>query len=403
MQLRARKRSSRSGMAVSEFVAKISGLSDSPRLVVFSGAGISFSAGSSSLYGRPLCQTHTGTGMSLFSTPGGLYDRARKKHGLADGTKLFSDAFFRENPAALGSFLAAVHEEALAAAPTPSHLALTSMCYHGSLVRHYSMNIDGLSKEAGMQTWDATGNPTAPCVELHGSLRHVVCGACLHSEPATADVAGMRALHITRILPITPSCPAALLKRGRRLPCPRCGPEVFLRYKVMLYGDTEGHCIHHDVEQLFATMARDVAACDAVVWAGISFVQVTTGARPCPTSRSRPDPPLCAPMPRPGQSASVEYFRRVRAMTRPVPRRTAEGVEGAAGEAMGPRHFLVNPDEDALFSLVSACSNADELRVQLVCANADEVLTALASRLLPPSSAPEGAGPAKKQKREVPG
>ena len=45
------------------------------------------------------------------------------------------------------------------------------------------------------------------------------------------------------------------------------------------------------------------------------------------------------------QSASVDYFRRVRSMLR-----AAKRVEACT-------HVLLNPSEDALWNLTSACSN----------------------------------------------
>lgn len=73
-------------------------------------------------------------------------------------------------------------------------------------------------------------------------------------------------------------------------------------------------------ESVFDVMAEDLAVADLVLWVGISFEQ----------------------------SASVDYFRRVRSMLR-----AAHRVEACT-------HVLLNPSEDALWNLTSACSNLGE-------------------------------------------
>ena len=70
-------------------------------------------------------------------------------------------------------------------------------------------------------------------------------------------------------------------------------------------------------EAVFDVMEEDVAVADLILWVGISFEQ----------------------------SASVAYFRRVRSMLR------------AAERTGACTHVLLNPSEDALWNLTSACSN----------------------------------------------
>ena len=67
-------------------------------------------------------------------------------------------------------------------------------------------------------------------------------------------------------------------------------------------------------------MESDVTQADLILWVGISFEQ----------------------------SASTTYFRRVRGMLR------------SAQRAAACRHALINPSEDALWNLTSACSNLGE-------------------------------------------
>ena len=55
----------------------------------------------------------------MFSTRNGLYERARKRFKIADGSKLFSYAFYRQRPADVQGFLAQVYGEAAGSAPAP--------------------------------------------------------------------------------------------------------------------------------------------------------------------------------------------------------------------------------------------------------------------------------------------
>ena len=117
---------------------------------------------------------------------GGLYEKARKKYGLHDGMRLFHYSFFQKRRAdcqVLGSpraspyllsaaiplltrccshtqaFLTGVWAETVQAKPTLSHQAVVTLARQGRLLRHYTMNIDGLHSEVGLR-WDPALNPT---------------------------------------------------------------------------------------------------------------------------------------------------------------------------------------------------------------------------------------------------
>ena len=91
--------------------------------------------------------------MSTFSTKGGLYERAQKKFKLSDGKALFTYGFFdRQRPEAQ-AFFADIYLEAVRARPARGHLALAGLQDAGRLLRHYTLNIDGLAEEVGMDTW----------------------------------------------------------------------------------------------------------------------------------------------------------------------------------------------------------------------------------------------------------
>lgn len=213
------------------------------RVVVFSGSGISAAAG-----------------MSTFSEPGGLYERARRRYKLDSGVRLFYYSFFKRRRADAHAFFADVWREAAAASPTPSHVALAELAAQGRLVRHYTMNIDGLHRRAGLSTWGARRNPSGLSVEMHGCVLEAVC----EGEACKA------------VLPLDDGLAAGL---ARGAACPKCGGA--LRIRVMMYDDEDEELITDDFEQL---MERDLASADVVLWMGISFEQ----------------------------SASVEHFRRAR-------------------------------------------------------------------------------------------
>jgi NAD-dependent SIR2 family protein deacetylase len=219
-------------------------------IVVFTGSGLS-----------------AASGMSTFSTPGGLYERAARAYSLADGKALFTHAFFARRRADALAFLADVHAEAAAARPAPAHAALAALAATGALRRHYTLNVDGLAAAAGLSTWTPTA-PGGATVEMHGSVRELVCAACGAAAPATpAAVAAMRAREV--------------------VPCGACAAGEGLRFRLMLYDDADAEHISPDA--VLDALDADVAAADLILWVGISFQQ----------------------------SASTAYFRRARARARP--------------------------------------------------------------------------------------
>ncbi|PRW33021.1 DHS-like NAD FAD-binding domain-containing [Chlorella sorokiniana] len=274
------------------------------RIVVFSGSGLSASSG-----------------MSTFSTRGGLYERAQRKYKLADGKSLFTYAFFdRQRPEAQ-AFFADIYSEAVAAEPAAGHHALRQLHDAGRLLRHYTLNIDGLAEQVGMDTWHHERNTSGVTVEMHGNVRHLVCPECHATRPMTAALAKQ-------------------IRAKVAVPCGAAGcSHDAMRFKVMMYDDGEAECITPD--DVMELMEEDVKAADLVLWVGISFQQ----------------------------SASTVYFRKVRCWMQEA------GRLGVAVQA------LINPSDEALFNLRTAMSNQHELRVLEVLAESDEVLPLLADRL----------------------
>lgn len=79
------------------------------------------------------------------------------------GKSLFTYAFFdRQRPEAQ-AFFADIYSEAVAAEPAVGHHALRQLHDAGRLLRHYTLNIDGLAEQVG------AGN-------LGAGLTRVYCG-----------------------------------------------------------------------------------------------------------------------------------------------------------------------------------------------------------------------------------
>lgn len=61
---------------------------------------------------------------------------------------------------AVQAFFADIYAEARKAKPGPGHMALAQIAGANKLLRHYTMNIDGLAETAGMDAWHVENNPT---------------------------------------------------------------------------------------------------------------------------------------------------------------------------------------------------------------------------------------------------
>lgn len=85
------------------------------------------------------------SGMSMFSTANGLYQRACKRFGIADGKKLFTWRFFEKQRTEVTSFFVDIHKEAVRARAGTGHCAVAELEAAGKLLRHYTMNVDGLA------------------------------------------------------------------------------------------------------------------------------------------------------------------------------------------------------------------------------------------------------------------
>lgn len=281
------------------------------KIVIFSGSGLSATSG-----------------MSTFSTPGGLYDRAQKKYKLASGKLLFTYPFYSKRKVEAEAFFVQIHQEALRAHPAKGHEVIAALRSAGRLLRHYTLNIDGLATLVpGMRqdVWDPESNPSGRTVEMHGSVHELVCTAC--GETKRLDDEDVFFLSTESSVPCTS---ASCLEQKAQHGVVNC-----MRFKVMMYDDAEGEFITPD--EVMDLMEEDIKDADLVIWVGISFEQ----------------------------SASTSYFRNVRRWLQEDDRQH------------NVPQFVINPSDDALWNVLTASSNQQELNVTEIIGTADDILPML--------------------------
>ncbi len=265
--------------------------------IIFSGAGMSASAG-----------------LDIFSTvapqPGkrsidsksrhrGIYSQAAKTLGIKDGMQAFRYRFLQNHPVECFQLLSSLYHQASDVSPTLSHQILASM--DDQLLRHYTLNIDGLATIAA-------GQAIEKIVELHGSLRQLVCRLCgWVYETKTI----LRSQSNTKSNPTTVPT------------CSHCQGQ--LRFRILMYDDTESHLIHQSTNPLETMLLpNDLELAQWIVWVGVSF----------------------------RQQASCEYFTKVLAAKCPIvvvdPRagEVVEDLETAVGSLDGLVHPIVMDSDD---------------------------------------------------------
>jgi NAD-dependent SIR2 family protein deacetylase len=220
-----------------------SDLSVRTKVLIFSGAGLSTSSGANQTPKdsfKPYGVNVYVSGMSTFGKSGGIYERAKKRFNLSDGKSFFQYSFFDQNRLDVLPFYAELYKQAVRACPAAGHLAINQIARSGRLLRHYTMNIDGLAARAGMEIWNGEPEKQGSTVELHGNIFNLVCHSCGHVEPL--DQAYLKSM------------------RARRpMPCPTCSEAssstANMRPKVLLYDDAEGE--HITPNTVLAMMEAD--------------------------------------------------------------------------------------------------------------------------------------------------
>lgn len=125
-------------------------------LTVLTGAGVS-----------------TGSGIPDYRGPQGVWTRDPEAERLADIEVYLSDADARRR-----SWQRRVEHPVWEARPNPAHRALVDLERAGILGTLVTQNVDGLHQ--------AAGSDPSRVVEVHGSVRDVICVDCDHRAPTRA-------------------------------------------------------------------------------------------------------------------------------------------------------------------------------------------------------------------------
>jgi NAD-dependent SIR2 family protein deacetylase len=185
------------------------------------------------------------SGLPTFSSgTHGLYRRAQDHFGLRRGSSLFTGQFLLHRRTDALDFFAELASECSAAPTPPAYTSIASIQHSSSplLVRHLTLNIDGLSRRCCSQFNAQTAGST---IELHGCVLDSACERCRS---------------------------VALAHSHRAEKCPHCGTRNALRPAMMLYGDP-----HEELSTNTAYTAEqlkiDCQNCNVVLWIGVSFEQ----------------------------------------------------------------------------------------------------------------------------------
>lgn len=139
------------------------------RILVLTGAGLS-----------------ADSGLPTYRGVGGLYEDADTPEGLPIEVAL-SGPMLRRRPDLCWRYIGQIEAACRGAGPNAGHRALVALEAHAQVVV-ITQNVDGFHRDAG----------STAVVEMHGSLRRLVCTRCDWSE-VRASYAGMS---------LPPSCPA---------------------------------------------------------------------------------------------------------------------------------------------------------------------------------------------------
>jgi NAD-dependent deacetylase len=145
------------------WVAAAALVSKARRVVVLTGAGIS-----------------TDSGIPDFRGPNGVWTKNPEAERLSTLDAYLSDPEVRRR-----SWQSRLASPTWTARPNPGHLALVDLERQGRLDTLVTQNIDGLHQ--------AAGNDPGLVVEIHGTMREVVCLRCGDRNPADVALGRVRA------------------------------------------------------------------------------------------------------------------------------------------------------------------------------------------------------------------
>ena len=138
-------------------------VNDSDRVVVLTGAGVS-----------------TDSGIPDFRGPQGVWTRNPEAEKMATLSHYMADPEVRRR-----SWQMKLAQSQAAASPNPGHRALVGLERKGKLHTLITQNVDGLHQDAG--------SSPQKVVEIHGTLREVVCMQCFERAPMERALARVQA------------------------------------------------------------------------------------------------------------------------------------------------------------------------------------------------------------------
>jgi NAD-dependent deacetylase len=138
-------------------------LREARRVAVLTGAGIS-----------------TDSGIPDFRGPEGIWTKNPEAERLST-----LDAYLEDESVRCRAWEGRVHSPTWTAEPNPGHHALVGLERQGKLDTLVTQNIDGLHQLAG--------NDPAKVIEIHGTIREVVCMSCGDRGPAGVTLDRVRA------------------------------------------------------------------------------------------------------------------------------------------------------------------------------------------------------------------
>jgi NAD-dependent SIR2 family protein deacetylase len=274
-------------------------LLQSGRGIIFSGAGMSVAAGldifstlsndevpKSKSSGKKHKEQNYQRRKSLSKIEKqGWYSQAAKRLGLKDGMEAFRFRYLNNFPRQSFYLLECLYWQVVGSnvSPTLAHQIVNRM--GDRVVRHYTLNIDGLAtgtKSSSTTTirnaTDAT-TPAAKVIELHGNLHELVCRSCGNVYPTNTilDPSRCKCLDNDAIRPNTAAA-GATATAGDIFPppptCPNKDCNGELCFRILLYEDLESHLIFgNNASSLESLLPNDLAVAQWIIWVGVSFRQ----------------------------------------------------------------------------------------------------------------------------------
>jgi len=226
---------------VESFDTVIDLISQSKKIIVLSGAGVSVSCG-----------------IPDFRSPGGLYDTVRERFGLEEPQALFDTNYFRKNPNPFFTLAKDIFPGG-DVKPSVAHHFVRILEQNNQLLRNYTQNIDGLENAAGVER-------VIPC---HGSFATASCRRCkvkVLGDEIRDDVLAGR-------IPTCKACGNRPTQEGEERP--------ILKPDIVFFGEPL-------VDSFFQNVDRDLEEADLMIVMGTSLKVAPVQRLPALLSHSVP-------------------------------------------------------------------------------------------------------------------